>query len=79
MTMDCTQPTILVLCAGHGGCGTLGCVSQLRERELIDDLLELSRTRKMEPGDTTRADRLVGIVTANRRKKSTNGPHFASL
>jgi hypothetical protein len=40
----CTHPAILVLCAGHGGCGTLGCVSQLRDTELIDDLLELSRT-----------------------------------
>jgi hypothetical protein len=75
--MDCTQPAILVLCAGHGGCGTLGCVSQLRERELIDDLLELSRTRKMEPGDT-KAERIVGIVTVNRRKKSTNGSHGAA-
>jgi hypothetical protein len=75
--MDCTQPAILVLCAGHGGCGTLGCVSQLKERELIDDLLELSRSRKMEPGDT-KPDRIVGIVTVNRRKKSKNGSQGAA-
>jgi len=74
--MDCTHPAILVLCAGHGGCGTLGCVSQLRETELIDDALQLSRTRKIEPGDT-QAGRIVGVVTVNRRRKSppdgTNG------
>jgi hypothetical protein len=68
--MDCTHPAILLLCAGHGGCGTLGCVSQLRETELIDDALELSRTRKIEPGDT-KPGRFVGVVTVNRRRKST--------
>jgi hypothetical protein len=67
--MDCTHPAILVVCAGHGGCGTLGCVSQLRETELIDDALQLSRTRKIEPGDT-KPDRIVGVVTVNRRRRS---------
>jgi hypothetical protein len=67
--MDCTHPAILVLCAGHGGCGARGCVSQLRDTELIDDALELSRTRKMEPTDT-KPGRIVGVVIANRRRKS---------
>jgi hypothetical protein len=67
--MDCTHPAILVLCAGHGGCGTLGCVSQLRDTELIEDALELSHSRKMEPTDT-KPSRIVGVVIANRRRKS---------
>ena len=48
---------------------TRGCVSQLRDTELIDDALELSRTRKMEPTDT-KPGRIVGVVIANRRRKS---------
>lgn len=67
--MDCGQPTILVLCAGHGGCGTLGCLTALRDTEQIDDLLEISRTRKASSSDT-KADRIVGVVAVNRRKKS---------
>lgn len=67
--MDCTRPSILVLCAGHGGCGTLGCVSQLRDTELIGDALEISRTRKVGPTDT-KPGRMVGVVVANRRRRS---------
>jgi hypothetical protein len=67
--LDCTHPAILVLCAGHGGCGTLGCVSQLSDTQLIDEALELSRNRKMAPTDT-KPGRIVGVVVANRRRKS---------
>ena len=66
--MDCSLPTILVLCAGHGGCGTLGCVRQLKEMERIGDLLDASRTSAKEPGGT-KPDQIVAVVQVNRRRK----------
>ena len=77
--MDCSRPqgAILLLCAGHGGCGTLGCVAQLRDRELIGDLLDLSRKRKAKPADT-KPGRIVGVVTVNRQKKKRAGSDKAT-
>jgi hypothetical protein len=66
--MDCRQRPILVLCAGHGGTGTVGCVRQLREAQLIDDLLEAARA----PSSKMR-DRIVAAVEINRRRGRSGG------
>ena len=73
--IDSRQPPILVLCAGHGGCGTLGSVRQLREKDLIGDLLDASRSPSVQLSDC-KPGRLVAIVEVNRRK--TRKPQHGS-
>lgn len=70
--LDCRRRPFLLVCAGHGGCGTLACVRQLRDVEPIEELLEASResaedAAAVSPG----ADRVFAVVAANRRRRST--------
>jgi|SRR5579884_3428 len=57
LLMDCRQKDFLILCAGHGGCGTLGCVYAL-----VDQQEEIA-TRL-----ATEDDRMFAVVRVKREK-----------
>ena len=63
LMIDCRQRPVLVLCAGHGGCGTLACVQQLRQTGPIAELIETAADENRAP---LGADRLCAIVEVDR-------------
>jgi hypothetical protein len=58
--MDCRQSPYLLLCAGHGGCGTVACVEALEQQGIIaerlaegnDRLFELIEVKRRKPKHT---------------------------
>ena len=61
LLMDCRQTPFLLLCAGHGGCGTVASVEALEKQGAIaerlaegnDHLFELIEVKRRKPKDTT--------------------------
>ena len=72
LIMDCRGAAMLVLCAGHGGAGTLGCVRQLRDKVLIEELLEATR---LEGGRTP--GRFIAVVEVNRERPARSDATFS--
>ena len=64
LMMDCRNGVFLVLCAGHGGAGTLGCVRQLREKALVEALLDEAATENEMPGR-----RFAAVVDVSRERR----------
>jgi hypothetical protein len=69
LMIDCRSRPYLVLCAGHGGAGTLAAVKALRDdQQLIAQLLEAS------PHAITGSDRVFAVVTADRVRETNLPP-----
>jgi hypothetical protein len=63
LAMDCQHDPMLILCAGHGGCGTLAAVLGLSETMYVERcLLNAQEELGLEPG------RLFQPVTVDRYK-----------
>jgi hypothetical protein len=68
LMVDCRRLPLLVLAAGHGGCGTAACVQVLAEQEQVAEIIEASR--RAQPKAALGKNRLIAIVIAQRNSAS---------
>jgi len=61
--MDCRKPPYLILCAGHGGCGTLGCVYALARQ--VEEI-----AARLAAGNNRFAD--IITVTKSKHRNTSN-------
>lgn len=66
--MDVRRRPWLMMAAGHGGFGTLGCIDQLKDEQRISRLVGASWNPKLTnlPDRPAARDRLFAVVTVDR-------------